>query len=101
MVYDPPADRGKDQKIKRNEFVKNMEFPDFKKENLKPKIISDEEINAFRKEMEERQKEIKAKVKEFEGGEYFPDAELLNVDFDQLTKTDWYLLKLRKKGKLT
>lgn len=68
--------------------------------NLNPEIISEAEIKEFREELEKKKKEAEENSQKVEKGEYFSDAELLDVDFDKLVKPDWFLLKLWKEGKL-
>ncbi len=64
-------------------------------------IISDAEIETFRQELEEMKKEAEQKEEEYKTKEEsFLNDELVGLDFDQLTKPDWFLYKLYKEGKL-
>jgi hypothetical protein len=73
----------------------------FEIQKMREGIISDEEIGKFRKEMEEMKTEAERKADEYKiSRENVPNDELVGLDFDQLTESEWFLYKLYKEGKL-
>jgi len=71
----------------------------FELQKNKEEIISDDEIEEFRKEFESMKKEAEAQSKA--GEKNFKNVEFIGLDFNQLSQTDWFLYKLYKEGKLT
>ncbi len=74
----------------------------FELQKNRGEIISDAEIREFREELESAKKEAEKKAEEYKTKkECCPNVELVDLDFDKLARTDWFLYKLYKEGKLT
>ncbi len=100
MNYRPKADPPWAGKIKRNGRLKIME--NFEVQKNREEIISDVEIRKLHEELENMKKEAEQKAEEYKTKkENFPNDELVGLDFDRLVKSDWFLYKLYKEGKLS